>query len=82
MIKLGYSLFRPIYNPMETTNNEQTGGSNYEPAVEFALVKLKANDDPDTIRAVIKDRFNLEDAEIDEVINLATDQHEHKEKKV
>ncbi|CAN5637174.1 hypothetical protein BH09BAC4_BH09BAC4_44110 [soil metagenome] len=67
---------------METTNNEPTGGSAYEPAVEFALVKLKAHEDLDSIRAVIMDRFNLGDAEIDEVLNLATSQYEHKEKKV
>ncbi|SFD89015.1 hypothetical protein [Spirosoma endophyticum] len=67
---------------MEPTNNEQTGGSTYEPAVEFALVKLKANEDLDSIRAVIMDRFNLGETELDEVMNLATSQYEHKEKKV
>ncbi|GAB4025412.1 hypothetical protein [Spirosoma koreense] len=65
---------------MESTNQSTTGNSTYEPAVEFALVKLQAQDSPDTVRSVTKERFTLSDAAIEEVMNLATSQYEQKEK--
>jgi len=65
---------------METNNGKQAGGSGYEPAIEFALVKLNANDSPDTVRTVTMERFNLADFEIDEVMTQAINQYQHKEK--